>query len=289
MLSKIAAIGAAAVCLCATPALAQDGVYDPYEGVNRNLFAAHEAIDNAVLEPVARGYRAVTNEPIRTGVSNFLRNLKAPVIFVNDVLQAEPQRAGTTVARFGINSTVGLLGILDPASGMGLERHDEDFGQTLAVWGLEEGPYIFVPVLGPTNLRDGAGRIIDTAFDPLTWARFEGDDTFRTSRTVVTGVATRESLLESVDQVRENSVDPYVSFRSSYELLRESAVRNGRSDVQDLPDFEAIPDEPLAQPETNPGPDANAPQGAEDSHQETSVTLSDAPSTPPVAQQGEAS
>ncbi len=246
----------------ATPALAQDAVYDPLEGTNRRLFSVHEAIDGAVLEPVARGYRAITPSPVRSGVTNFLRNLKSPVVLANDLLQGEVGRAGVTVARFGLNTTVGVLGLFDPATGVGLERHDEDFGQTLAVWGVDSGPYLFIPVLGPTNLRDGLGQIVDWAFDPLTYSEFDGDQAFRTTRTVATGLSTRESLLEVVDDVRANSVDPYTSFRSSYDLLRQSQIRNGPADVQDLPEFEEIPaaEEPATIPPTLEDPPEGAPR-----------------------------
>lgn len=254
--SVLAGLSFVALCVGApVNALAQDAVYDPWEGTNRNLFAAHEAIDKAVVEPVARGYRAITNRPIRSGVTNFLRNLRAPVIFANDLLQGEVERAGVTAARFGVNSTVGLLGVFDTADRMGLEFHDEDFGQTLAVWGVSEGPFIWVPVMGPTNLRDGAGRFVDSALNPLTWAEFDGDDTFRTTRGVMTGVGTRESLLDTVDGIRSDSLDPYVTFRSSYDLLRASAIENGRQNVQDLPEFEDIPEASDAPaPEATPAP-----------------------------------
>jgi phospholipid-binding lipoprotein MlaA len=221
---------------------AQSAPGDPWEGFNRSMFAAHEAVDGAVLEPVARGYRAVTPRPVRQGVLNFLRNLRGPVIFANDVLQGEFGRAGTTAGRFAVNSTVGIVGVLDPATSMGLERHDEDFGQTLAVWGVPEGPYIFVPLLGPTNLRDGAGRVVDVVFDPLTWVGGDDVDAWRGARTVTAGVAAREQLLEAVDDVRANSIDPYVSVRTTYNLLRRSAIQNGRTDVQDLPEFDDIPE-----------------------------------------------
>lgn len=226
---------------------------DPWEGFNRNLFAVHEAVDQAVLEPVARGYRAVTPRPLRTGVLNFVRNLRGPVIFANDVLQGEVSRAGVTAARFGVNTTIGIGGLFDPASRMGLERHDEDFGQTLAVWGIDAGPYIFIPLMGPSTVRDAFGRVVDNALDPLTWAEGEDSDELRLARGVLTVVSTREQLLDPVDDVRANSVDPYASFRSSYILLRESAVQNGRSDVQDLPEFDDIQDmsETVTQPEAN--------------------------------------
>ncbi len=218
---------------------------DPWEGLNRDLYAVHNAVDNAVLEPVARGYRAVTPRPVRNVVLNFLRNLRGPVIFANDVLQGEFERAGVTAARFGVNTTVGVAGLLDPATSMGLERHDEDFGQTLAVWGVESGPYIFVPLLGPTTVRDGAGRIVDTVFDPLTWAQGEDADEARIGRTLIAGIAARELVLDTVDAIERDSLDPYVSIRTSYQLLRESAIRNGPADVDDLPDF----DDPAATPE----------------------------------------
>lgn len=230
-----------AACLCAPSlALAQDApgeTSDPWEGFNRGAFALHQGIDGAVLEPVARGYRAITPAPVREGVMSFLRNLKSPVVFANDVLQGEVNRAGATAGRFAINSTIGVGGIFDPAARMGLERHDEDFGQTLAVWGVGSGPYIFVPVLGPSNMRDLTGAVVDTAFDPLTWAAFDEADEARAIRGAATGVATREQLIESIDGIESTAIDSYVAYRSAYSLSRESAIQNGRSDVQDLPDF----------------------------------------------------
>ncbi len=233
---------------------AQEAPGDPWEGFNREMFAVHEAVDGAVIEPVARGYRAVTPRPLRQGVLNFLRNLRGPVIFANDVLQGEIGRAGTTAGRFAINTTIGVAGVFDPAASMGLERHDEDFGQTLAVWGVPEGPYVFVPLFGPTNVRDGAGRVVDVVFDPLSWARGDDADIWRGARTVTAGVAAREQLIEAVDDIRDNSVDPYASVRTSYNLLRQSAVQNGRTDVQDLPEFDDIPDGTQT-----PAPDGGSP------------------------------
>lgn len=226
----------AAVTPPAEAELHDDG--DPWEGFNRAMFATHEVVDRAVLEPVARGYRAVTPDPVRRSVSAFLRNLRSPVILANDLMQGEFERAGRTVVRFGLNSTVGFLGLFDPATGLGIEGHDEDFGQTLAVWGVDSGPYIFVPLLGPTTLRDGTGRLVDNAFDPFNYAQFENADTVRIARAAVGAVSARESVLDAVDGIRRDSMDPYASIRTSYILLRQSAVQNGRQNVQDLPDFE---------------------------------------------------
>jgi phospholipid-binding lipoprotein MlaA len=208
------------------------------------MFGVHQALDGVVLEPVARGYRAVTPRPLRTGVVNFLRNLKSPVTFANDVLQGEVNRAGTTAGRFAINTTIGIAGIFDPATSMGLDRHDEDFGQTLAVWGVPSGPYLFVPLLGPTTVRDGAGRIVDVAFDPLTWADFDDVNTARAARTVIAGVAQREALLDPIDSMESQGGDLYLTYRATYEVAREAAIQNGRMDVQDSPDFDDIDEEP---------------------------------------------
>lgn len=253
-------LSVAAACLAPSLAHAQTQQPDPWEGANRRLYAVHDAIDRAVLEPVARGYRAVTPEPVREGVVNILRNLRAPVTFANNLLQGEIGRAGVTAARFGVNTTVGIAGIFDPAESMGLHRREEDFGQTLAVWGASPGPYLFIPLLGPTNVRDATGRIVDIAFDPLTWANFDDEDTVRVSRGVMTGVSVRESALEAVEGVRRDSIDPYVTIRSSYALLRESAVRNGESDVQDLPEFEDINQTP--EPEALPPSSGSDPNGS---------------------------
>lgn len=252
---------------------------DPWQGFNRNMFGVHQAVDGAVLEPVARGYRAITPRPVRTGVLNFLRNLKAPVIFANDVLQGEVSRAGNTVGRFAINTTLGIGGIFDPATSMGLERHDEDFGQTLAVWGVPSGPYLFVPLMGPTTVRDGAGQIIDGVFDPLTWADFDDVDTVRAARGVMTAIATRELLLDQIDSFEAQGGDLYVTYRSAFEVAREAAIQNGRADVQDLPDFDEIDEEPAT---NTPGAGAELNQQQADQIQvaENSVVFNEALSDP---------
>jgi phospholipid-binding lipoprotein MlaA len=211
---------------------------DPWEDFNRNMYGVNDAADKAVLEPVARGYRAVAPQFVRTGVSNFLHNLGAPVILVNDVLQGEIGRAGVTVARFGINSTLGVLGLLDPATDFGFQRHDDDFGQTLAVWGVGPGPYLFVPLLGPTTVRDGAGHLVDLAFDPLNWARFRHADEVRAARIVVGAISTREELLDPVDAMRRTSIDPYSTVRATYQLTRESEILHGAVDDEESPNLD---------------------------------------------------
>jgi phospholipid-binding lipoprotein MlaA len=273
MRGVLTVLGFAAVVAAPAVASAQEAQGDPWEGLNRNLFAVHETVDKAVLGPVARGYRAITPQPVRHGVLNFLRNLRAPVIFVNDVLQGELGRAGTTAARFGLNTTVGIAGVFDPATSAGLERHDEDFGQTLAVWGVDTGPYLFVPLLGPTTVRDGAGRIVDIAFDPLTWAEFDEADEVQLGRTILTGVAARELVIETVDDIRRDSLDPYVTIRTSYGLLRQSAIQNGPADVQDLPEFDDFDEEPAMQAPEAPPTEENTQQAAPNENTPHAVTL----------------
>lgn len=257
--------------------------YDPWEGFNRAMFGVHRAVDNAVLEPVARGYRAVTPEPFRGGVRNFLRNLNAPVIFANDLLQGEFKRAGSTAGRFAINTTIGIAGVFDPATSVGLERHDEDFGQTLAVWGVPSGPYLFIPLLGPTNIRDGAGRGVDVALDPITWSDFDEIDTFRATRTVLGALSAREGLLDQIDAIESQGGDLYITYRSAYEVAREAAIQNGRMDVQDLPDFEIIDEDPAIMPEGEsdaPSPDANPQQHGAIGPSEDSVVFSETLAAP---------
>lgn len=260
----LAALTVGAVSGTAGAAHAQEQQRDPLEKFNRSVFAFNEVVDKYALEPVARGYRAVTPQPFREGVGNVLHNLRAPVIFANDVLQVSPKRAGVTVARFGINSTVGVLGIFDVASTMGLEKHTEDFGQTLGVWGVPQGPYLVLPLLGPSTVRDATGSVVDVALNPLNYAEFEGDDAFRITRTTLGVVNGRADAIEAIQSIRETSIDPYVSIRTTYLMLRELSVKNGQTNVQDLPEFEEIPTEagtdagsqPIPTPQAEPAPPA---------------------------------
>lgn len=228
-----------ALCLalsgCATPPPADDpeavAEYrennDPMEPTNRALFAVHEALDRAVLQPIAEAYRAAVPPPVRTGVRNVLGNLRAPVILANDLLQGEADRARVTLGRFMVNSVFGVAGIFDVARAWGVHGHSEDFGQTLAVWGVGEGPYIFVPLLGPTNLRDLGGFSVDLMSSPVSYLG-QGAivETLGWSRLGMTVVDTREDLLDAIDQVRSTSLDPYSTIRSAYRQRRQFEIRN---------------------------------------------------------------
>jgi phospholipid-binding lipoprotein MlaA len=206
---------------------------DPWEGMNRSIYGFNDALDRALVEPTAKGYRAITPAFFRSGVRNFLHNLRAPVIFTNDVLQAEPERAGTTLGRFAINTTVGVAGLFDVATHAGLEKHDEDFGQTLAVWGFSSGPYLMLPFLGPSTVRDATGRVVDIAIDPITYADFRHDDTARAVRFGADLLTQRTDAIEAIESIRETSLDPYVSTRSAYFQARASAIRNGEEAVDE--------------------------------------------------------
>ncbi len=268
----------------AAQAHAQEAASDPFEKFNRSMYAFNDAVDKHALEPVARGYRAVTPARVREGVGNVLSNLKAPVVFANDVLQAAPVRAGTTVARFGINSTIGVAGIFDVASTIGLERHSEDFGQTLGRWGVGPGPYLVLPLLGPSSVRDAVGSATDVALNPITYAQFDGDDAFRVSRAAISAVDAREGALDAVQSLRETSIDPYVSVRTTYSILRESAVRNGQTNVQDLPEFEEIPSDPKSGEGAPPGETPSPDPPPSETSSETAPAAP--PIAPPIAPQG---
>lgn len=210
---------------------------DPWEGFNRKIFAVNNVVDGVVLVPAAKLYRSVTFKKERKGIRNFLDNLRTPVILVNDLLQGEFKRAGNTASRFVINSTIGFGGMGDPAERIGIPQHNEDFGQTLAVWGVDQGPYLVLPFFGPSTVRDGFGFVADNAFDPATFIRTDAASTFRYSRAGATAVSLREPLIEPLEEIRRNSLDQYASFRSFYLQSRKREIANGRTDFDDLPDI----------------------------------------------------
>ena len=222
---------------------------DPIEPTNRAIFGFNQAVDKVVIKPVTGFYRAVTPAPIREGVHNFLSNIRTPIILTNDVLQGEVGRAGNTVVRFVVNSTWGVLGFRDAASDLGFKYHNEDFGQTLAVWGIGEGPFLMLPLLGPSNPRDAAGKLLDYFLDPINWwASNSGNDTIPVSRMIATGIDTRDQLWNALDDIDKNSLDPYASFRSLYRQRRINDIRNG-AEADDPPAPTLGGDYELADPE----------------------------------------
>jgi phospholipid-binding lipoprotein MlaA len=212
---------------CATtggPSSSQE-VADPIEPVNRAVFSFNMFVDRIVLEPVARAYRFVTPEAARRSVANFLANLRSPVIFANDALQGERERAGITLGRFMINTTLGVAGLFDPATAFGYPRHEEDLGQTLGVWGVASGPYLMLPLLGPSNGRDTVGKVGDYLINPLNYCCLNQDE--RLGLFGVTAISEREANIELIDDLRANSIDLYATIRTIYTQKRAADIRNG--------------------------------------------------------------
>ena len=213
------------------------GDYDPWEGLNRKMFAVHTFLDDNLLVPAAKGYRAVTPKSGRRGIRKFLANLGSPSTFINDLLQGEFKRAGQTLARGVINTTIGAGGFADPASIIGIPAHSEDFGQTLAVWGLPSGPYTFFPLFGPGTIRGNIGTVGQIGLDPMTYVNTPPANIARYTRAGVGALSVREPLIEPLDEIRESSLDYYASFRSFYLQSRKREIANGRTTFEDLPDI----------------------------------------------------
>jgi phospholipid-binding lipoprotein MlaA len=217
---------------------------DPLEPLNRGMFVVNDGLDTLVLRPAAEAYRIFIPPEIRTSVRNMLGNLRSPVILLNDVLQGETQRAGTTLGRFVLNTTLGVGGLFDVAGKSGITREPADFGQTLGRWGVGEGPYIYVPVIGPTTLRDGVGGLVGTIADPVSQATGGLDTDFAMARSVIRGVEARSEADALLTSVMTDSTDPYATVRGAYLQSRAAAVAAARGEAADLPDFEeTLPEE----------------------------------------------
>jgi phospholipid-binding lipoprotein MlaA len=199
---------------------------DPLEGFNRVMFGFNEVVDRVVLEPTARAYRAVIPRPVRRGVSNVLANLATPVTLTNDILQANPEAAANTFKRFMVNSTLGIGGIFDHATGLGVPAHREDFGQTLGTWGIKGNPYIVLPLLGPSNPRDMVGIVADTAVNPMTWVLYDAPVWERSIPMGAEMTSSREGVLDDYDNLRKNSPDLYASVRDLYAQKRQAEIAN---------------------------------------------------------------
>ncbi|GAB4170660.1 MAG: hypothetical protein OHK0026_13590 [Rhodocyclaceae bacterium] len=197
---------------------------DPLEGFNRAMFSFNEGLDKVVIKPVAQGYEAVAPLPVRTGVSNAFSNVGDLWIAINNLLQGKPAEAGSDLGRVLINSTLGILGLFDVATEMGLEKHDEDFGQTLGRWGAADGAYIVLPVLGPRTVRDTFGLALDSYVDPV-W-NLDHVPT-RNSLVAVRVVSERASFLPADRVVREAALDKYDYVRDAYLQRRRSLIHDG--------------------------------------------------------------
>lgn len=209
--------------LMASAALA-DAPEDPYEQTNREIFAFNMGLDRAVMRPVARGYRTVVPDPLRLGVSNALENLTEPKTFVNNLLQGDAEAAWHTLLRFTINSTIGIGGLFDVTTAGHFERRKEDFGQTLAIWGYHSGPYLMLPVLGPSTGRDTVGFVVDSVTDPFNIVFGFVPSAARTGTSMVDR---RSEVIEEFEAVESTAIDLYASVRTLYYQNRENEIRNG--------------------------------------------------------------
>ncbi len=208
---------------------------DPLELLNRFGFSFNLALDTFIFKPGAATYQFLLPVEVRDSVRNALRNLSTPVVLANDLLQGELDRAETTVVRFFVNSTVGLLGLFDVAADWGYPYHDEDFGQSLAVHGVGEGFYLVLPILGPSNPRDGIGRLVDTFLDPLTYVAQANDaEEYLLARTALAGIDLRSRNIEALDDLKRDSIDFYARIRSLYRQSRANAISNGEAQ-DDMP------------------------------------------------------
>lgn len=247
--SKTLALGLAA-CLtlsaCAGKMSGAEGyseIPDPIEGVNRTTMKFNDAVDKVVLEPVARGYRAATPGFFRTMVNNFLTNLKSPVTIGNQLLQGDLEGAGNATARMVINTLAGFGGIVDFADQGGIPHEPEDFGQTLATWGVGDGMYIVLPLMGPSSLRDTAGMMVDSYVDPLRIYLFNVEDEgLHYARIGATVISERERLLDVIKDLRKNSFDYYAAVRSAYYQNRQSLIKDekasGAAGGPEIPDYD---------------------------------------------------
>ena len=227
-----------ALSACVTlPPNSKPSPQDPYERWNRGVYKFNDALDRGIVKPVARAYTHVP-QTARTGIGNFLRNLNTPTVMINDALQGKPSAALTDFGRLLVNTTIGIGGLLDPASKMGLARNEEDFGQTLGKWGVHAGPFLELPLLGPSDMRDGPARIVDIFTYPPTYLTNPYESYGLWGLTLIDQ---RAGLL-SLDDTLKRTYDPYAFIRDAYLHRRAYLISNGK----------AADEEPLVDPDAEP-------------------------------------
>ncbi|HYD64782.1 VacJ family lipoprotein [Azospirillum sp.] len=232
-----------ATAACATPS--GDSANDPIEPVNRAIWGFNEGTDILLVRPATEVYVNTVPDPIREVVHNFLVNLTMPLVIANQLLQGDGQGAIDATGRFLTNTILGAGGIADVATAARIPYESEDFGQTLAVWGLGDGPYLVLPLLGPSGLRDATGLAVDTVADPVRIAANAGGAKGALyGRAGATTIDTRSQYLGTIDDIRRNSVDPYASLRSLYRQRRQVEINDGKGTPAEQPDFPADPAAP---------------------------------------------
>lgn len=205
---------------------------DPLEPMNRKIFAFNMAADKYAMRPIVKGYRKVTTPGFRLKARTFLSNLKTPLTVVNDLLQLNFKNAGRDLSRFVINSTIGFLGVYDVADRMGIAPNYQGFGTTMAVWGIPSGPYLVLPFLGPSNVRDAAGTAANIVFDPFTYISYQNDNDDVTRAFIIADIvealAAYENSLDLLDEGRKSSLDFYAYMRSMYQQYRKKTIENAK-------------------------------------------------------------
>ena len=223
---------------------------DRLEPFNRAMFAFDQQLDAVLIRPVAWTYKKATPKFFQQRVTSVLDNARSPIIFVNDLLQCEGTHASESFKRFVINTTVGVGGLFDVAAEMGIKYHGEDFGQTLAVWGAESGPYLYLPLLGPSSPRDGFGLAVDSfLFDPVAWYTYNprNEQWVQWTQLGVTLVDAKARTMDATDELKKSSIDYYAALRSAYRQIRAREIRNGAPPP--TPDFSYDEEEdPFAEP-----------------------------------------
>jgi len=204
----------------------EDKIYDPIEPFNRIIFSFNNAVDKSISEPASKEYKKLPT-PIQTGISNFLSNLRMPLVFFNQLLQGQGKNASESAGRFLFNSTIGVFGLIDIADKIGLEEKDEDFGQTFATWGMADGFYLVLPFFGPSTVRDSAGMILTMTIDPInTFALNKGETWVGPSRTAGNAVVQRSKIIDEVNSLRNDSIGYYYAVRHSYYQKRKVEINN---------------------------------------------------------------
>lgn len=223
---------------------------DPFEPLNRAIFGINEAADFLIIGPAAYAYNALVPDPIRESVRSFTANLLTPITIVNQLLQGDVDGAIHATGRFLTNTVLGAGGIADVATAAGIPNQTEDFGQTLAVWGFGEGPYVVLPFLGPSNVRDAFGYAVDTAADPVRlWTHANDFEELYLGKGAAGGVDKRSRVLKEVEDLRKNSVDYYATLRSLYRQQRKAEILDQVKTAQpDFPEFEKFPATPAKAP-----------------------------------------
>jgi len=220
-------VGTLKGCASNTPDTAGKTENDPFESFNREIFAFNDTVDEYFIGPIARGYRDILPDPVRTSIRNFLLNLNTPLSVINSTLQGDFEKGLSGIARFTINSTVGLLGLIDVAAYLGLDPISEDAGQTFGVWGIGSGPYLVIPILGPSSTRDVFGKIGDFMIDPVgLYLIREDKEPFLIGTKVLQAIDTRVQLDAVIEGSRKNALDPYAIIRTMYLQRRARQIAN---------------------------------------------------------------